>query len=394
MAVNYQRLIESFKRRPVAEAAATLREAFAEKSIRTTDIDLGRLFAECYGWHNFLACRSRETLVTDLMEQSLQEAEGAVTTAAFLNVSGQFMFTNVLDAYATEESVFKDLIPEATASTLDGEKIPGITQMGDELDFRDETEPYPLAGVGEDWIFSPTIRDRGVILPVTWEALFNDKTGQLAQRAADVGKWGAIRREKAAIDCLIDENVTTHRYNWRGTVIASYGDNSGSHTWDNLAASNAILDWTDIDAAEQVFNAITDPYTGEPVPYEPKHLTVTKSLEQVARRVLSATEIRVATPGYATSANPTETHMQNPYLNKYELKTSRLLASRLGTDTSWFLSDWSKYAKCMMAEKANVMQAPPNSEAEFHRRIVLQYRFNERFAYVVVQPRAAVKSTA
>lgn len=391
MALNYTRLVEAYHKRGVSEAGASLKEAFAARSIRPTDIDLGRLFCECFGWNAFLACRARESLATEVMSQRLTEAEGAVTTAAFLNIAGQFTYTNVMDAYATEESVFMDLIPEAQASTLDGEKIPGITNLGDEGDFRAEAEPYKPAGVGEDWIFTPSIRDQGVIVPVTWEALFNDKTGMLASQAADVGKWGKIRREKAAIDCCVDENRTSHRYNWRGTVIASYDDNTGSHTWDNLAGSNGIVDWTDIDAAEQVFNALTDPYTGEPVPYEPKHLTVCKEKEQIARRIISATEIRT---GDITTGAGTQTIQGNPYSNKYEIKTSRLLASRMATDTSWFLSDWSKYAKCMMAEKANVLQAPTNSQAEFERRIVLQYRFNERFAYVVVQPRASVKSTA
>jgi hypothetical protein len=329
------------------------------------------------------------------MNSALQEAEGAVSTSAFLNIQGQFMYQNVLDAYMAEEGVFTALIPEAQASTLDGEKIPGITEMGDELGVRKEGDPYPLAGVGEDWIFTPPIHDRGVIVPVTWEALFNDKTGLVAQRCQDVGKWAKIRREKMAIDCCVDENTTAHRYNWRGTVIASYGDNSGSHTWDNLAASNGLGggDWSKIDAAEQVFNGMTDPYTGEPILINPRHLTVTKQLEQVARRILSATEIRVATPGYATTNAPTQTNMPNPYANKYDLVTSRLLAARLATDTDWFLSDWSKYAKCMVAERMNVLPAPTNNHDEFHRRIVQQYRVNERVAYVVVQPRASVKST-
>ena len=50
-------------------------------------------------------------------------------------------------------------------------------------------------------------------------------------------------------------------------------------------------------------------------------------------------------------------------------------------------------ARYRVAEKMNVQQAPANSEDEFKRRIVQQYRVNERGAYVVVQPRAAVQNT-
>jgi hypothetical protein len=388
---NYKKAIQLHEQRGAHQAGADLAELFKAKEIRPRDIDLGRLFVECFGWQNYVACRARETLVHNVMEQALTEDAGAVSTAAFLNISGQFVYTTVMDAYENEESVFTALIPEAPASTLDGEKIPGITQIGDEIAFRNEGDPYALAGVGEDWVFTPPVRDRGVEIAATWEAFFNDKTGQLADRCGDVGKWGKIHREKAAIDCFVDENVTTHRYNWRGTVIASYGENTGTHTWDNLAATNgALVDWVDLDAIEQVFNAMEDPYTAEPILFDPKYLVVTKSNEQIARRILSATEIR---SGDITSGAGTQMLTNNLYSNKYQLVTSRLLASRMTTDTDYFLADIGKYAKCMIAEKAQVVQAPANSYEEFHRRIVQQWRFNERFAYVVVQPRASVKAT-
>lgn len=386
MAVNYARLVKC--------GPDQIRSLFESKQVRPRDIDLGKAFAEAFGWRAFLDCRAGKTLANDVFRQAVTEAEGAVSTAAFQSISGQFVYQNVLDAYESEEFVFTKLIPEAQASTLDGEKIPGITEIGDELAVRNEGDPYALAGVGEDWIFTPQIKDRGVIVPVTWEAIFNDKTGLLAGRCADVGKWAGVNVEKRAADCVVDENTTAHRYNWRGTVIATYGDNSGSHTWDNLAASNALVDWTDIDTAEQLFNGLTDPYTGEPIMIEPRHLIVTKQLEAVARYNLSATSIATHVGGYATSGNLNEVTYDNPWRAKYELVTSKLLASRMATDTSWFLADVSKLAKRMVAEPLTVVQAPTNNADEFNRRIVSQHRVNERSAFVVVQPRAAVKSTA
>lgn len=392
MAFNYQRAIKLHEQKGADAARATLRELFDAKEIRPTEIDLGRLFCECFGWNEFVACRARQTMVNEVVSRALTESGGAVSTAAFLNISGQFVYTTTLDAYMNEEAVFSKLIPEAPASTLDGEKIPGITQIGDEVQERQEGHAYAIAGVGEDWIFTPPVKDRGVEIPATWEAFFNDKTNQLSDRCADVGKWGRINEEKAAIDCIVDENVTTHRYNWRGTIIASYDNNTGAHTWDNLCGSNgALTDWQDIDAMEQVFNAITDPFTGEPTLWEPKHLIVTKQNEQTARRLFSATEIR---SGDITTGTGMQTVSANLYANKYQLVTSRLLASRLATDTDYFLGDISKYAKRMVAEPANVVQAPPNNYDEFHRRIVQTWRFNYRKQHVVVQPRAIVKATA
>lgn len=394
MAIRYKPLLEEFRKAGVEAAGRNLRENMESGEIKPSDFDLGALFAECFGAHDFMAVRAGQDTYHGVLGRRVVESEGAVATSAFQNISGQIVYSAIMDAYDDEEFVFTPLVPEVPTKFLEGEKLPGITRIGDETGVRKEGDPYPLMGVGEDWIFTPAIRDVGGIVPVTWEAVFADRTGVLLERCAEVGHWRGVRREKQCIDCLVDENSTRHRYNWRGTVIASYGDNSGSHTWDNLAASNALVDWTDLDASEQVFNAIVDPYTGEPVPYEPKYLTVCKELEQTARRVISATEIRVHTGGYAVTGNLTQTNAPNSYSNKYEVKTSRLLASRMTTDTSWFISDWSKYAKYMVAEKMNVQQAPSGLPEEFHRRIVQQYRVNERGEYVVVQPRAAVKATS
>jgi hypothetical protein len=405
MPVNYARLVELFRQKDGEEAVDILRESMSgyepdrqtrrRPDVNPYEVELGRLFEECFGWSEFQACRrgGRDYLATHVMERALTEAEGAVSTSAFLNITGQIVYSMVLDKYQNTANVFTPLIPEVQTAFLDGEKAAGVTQIGDEVQVRNESDPYQLAGVGEDWIFTPVLKDRGMVVPVTWEAIFADRTGQLQERCSAVGEWGGINREKRAINCVIDENVTAHRYNWRGTVIASYGDNSGTHTWDNLAASNGLTDWQNVNTVEQLFNEMLDPYTSEPIDIEPVHLVVTKQLEQTARRIVRQGTIQWTTPGYATSGNVSHHHGDNPYGSKYEVVTSKRIAPLQATDTSWFLGDIGKYAKYMQAEKPTVMQAPPNAPEEFHRRIVSQYRFNERGAYVCVQPRAMCKST-
>lgn len=414
MGVNYEKLVGSF-RRDFNTAARSLAESFKAKEFRPRDFDFGRLWEACFGFNEFRAVREHKSTPGEvyarnkvlhfekgsdglqlLSEEVLRESGGAVSTASFQNISGQIVYTSILEPYQDEEFVFSKLIPEEqiTNGTLDGEKIAGINPIGDEIMVRRERDPYAIAGVSEDWIFAPAVIDRGLIVPVTWEAVFADRTGKLLEYCSEVGTEMARNKEKRAIDCVIDENTTAHRYNWRGTTIATYGDNSGTHTWDNLAASNALVDWTDLDAAEQVFNGLVHPYTGEPIVVEAKHLIVTKQLEQTANRILSATELRVATPGYATSNNPTQTNVANPYRNKYQVVTSRLLAARLATDTSWFIGDVSKAFRYRVAEKMNVQTAPSGNEADFNRRIVQQYRVNENGAYYTRQPRAMVTCQA
>lgn len=392
MAINHNELLKEYRADPNS-AARNLKEGFETGQIKPSEFNLGELFEASFGTSEYRDCQRNRQSVQDVFGRHLTETTGAVNTSAFMNITGQIVYSTILEAYQREDFVFSKLIPDVPTQFLDGEKIAGITNIGPETTVRKEGDPYSLAGVGEDYIFTPPIKDRGVIVPVTWEAVFADRTGQLLEQCGKVGFEAGYDKEVRAIDCIIDENVTTHRYNWRGTVIASYGDNSGTHTWDNLQATNGLVDWTQVDTAEQLFNQLLDPYTGQPIMIEARHLITAKQLDQVARRILSATEIRVATPGFATSANPTQTTMGNPYLNKYMPVSSRILYTRMATKTSWYLGDVSKYAKYMQAEPIQVLQAPANNPDEFRRRIVSQFRVNERGQHVVVQPRAIVKST-
>lgn len=392
---NYTGLAEQFRKDP-AGSLRRLTENFEDRTpeYRPADFDFGQLFEAFFGRDEFVACKKNMQTCGDVYGRHMRETTGAVNTSNFLNITGQIAYSTFLAAYMLEDFKFTKLIPTVSTQFLDGEKIAGITNIGDEMTVRNEGKPYTLAGVGEDYIETPAVKDRGAILEVTWEAVFADRTGQLMSQIAKLGEYLGQNKEKRAIDCVIDENTTTHRYKWRGTTIASYGNNSGTHTWDNLEASNALLDWTDLDAADQLFNGMTDPYTGEPFIIEPKHLIVTKQLEKVAMRIRNATEVRVATPGYATTANPNLTNVANPYGGAFDVVSSRLLAARLATDTSWFYGDVSKYAQYMQVEPINQITAPPNNDDDFARRIVSKTRVNERGAYVVVQPRALVTCTA
>ena len=176
-------------------------------------------------------------------------------------------------------------------------------------------------------------------------------------------------------------------------MIQTYGDNSGTHNWDNLAATNGLVDWTDVDAAEQLLAAITDPETGEPIILTPRHIVVTRQLLYTARRVVNATEITVTTPGYATSGNPTDTKVANPVQN-YAIVSSQLLAARMATDTSWFLGDLTRAFAYMENWPLTVVQAPANSEAEFNLDVVMRFKASERGAAATLEPRAMVKCTA
>lgn len=327
------------------------------------------------------------------LNQVLQEDAGAVTADQFSNITGQIVYNRILQGFAAEEYVFSKIIPNVPTQ-FNGERIAGVSRIGDEAQVVPEGRPYPQVGMSEDYIDTPQTLKRGMIDALTKEAIFFDRTGVILARAGEVGEFLGLNKEKRLIDAFIDKNTTAHQYNWRGTTYATY---QASTPWINVKTSNGLADWTNVDAAEQIFQNITDPWTGEPIMIQPKDLVVTRQNLYVARRIVNATNIQVVTPGFATSGSPSKTDTQNP-IQDYRIISSALLKARMAlaseATTDWFIGDVAEAINYMENFPLTVVQAPVNSQAEFERDIVMQWKASERGAAAVVEPRRLVRSSA
>lgn len=402
MAVNHKSLLTETSKiiESAGESQANkfLRRAFDEKKIKPRDFDFGRLFAEAFGYHRWQAVKN------DRSESAIRVMEnaGGVTTASFQAISGQILYTQFLEGYQAEEFVFSKLIPDKQ-TPFRNERIAGVTGIGDAAEVVGEGEPYPYAQVGENYIDTGMTQKRGFIIALTKEAIFFDRTGQLLDQAKQCGFWAGYNKEKRAIDCVIDENggstagILGHRYRWLGNEIATYGDNSGTHSWDNLVAANALVDYTDVENVLLNAKALSDPFTGVPINFSFKHLVVTPQLMITAHNILSPLKVRLANPGYATSSNPVVTDVENPLrwwqAEDVQVVSSQLLANQLGTDTSWFMGDIGKAFVYRVNFPMEVIQAPANSHDEFTRDIVQQYKVTEMGNYFTMEPRYMQKST-
>lgn len=322
-----------------------------------------------------------------ISDHLLEDGE-AVNSAVFGRITGQIIYTEVMKSFEDEAFVFSQIVPNVSTK-FNGEVIPGIGRMGDVAEVIPEGKPYPRAGLNEDWIRTPTTQKRGLMIDLTREAVFFDRTNMLLERAQELGRWLGYNKEIRLIDAFIDENVTAHRYNWKDTAYASY---QTSTPWDNVTASCTLVDWTDVDEAEQTLAAILDPNTGTPILNTPKDLVVTRQLLYTARRIVNATEIEVATPGWATTGNPTATRASNPIQN-YRIVSSQLLASRMATDTTWYLGDIARMIRYMENFPLQVEQAPVGSGDMWERDIAMSWKAGERGAAVVVEPRVTAKNT-
>lgn len=397
---NYAGIVQLYEaanreHRPVNDANRILQESITAKDIDIHNFDFGALFAQCFSWNDFHHCRSTGRLAGEVME-----AAGPVMTSSFQQISGQIIYGLIIEAYQSPEFVVTKIIP-TRQTQFDFEKVAAVSEIGDEVQVVKEGDEYPVAGMTERYRHAPVLRKRGFRVQLTREVIFFDRTGQLQQMAAGGGKSMGQNREKRAIDCAIDENAGAasaiaggHRYHYLGNSISTYGNDSGNHSFDNLSASTALVDWTDIEAAVLLLDAMTDPSTAEPIVFQAKHLLCARQNELTALRIRNATEITVVTPGFATTGNPTETRVGNPYGGKFEVITSPYVAARLATDTHWFYGDMQTAFEYCQAWPEEIKQLAGGTQLEFDRDVVQQYRFAEYGNYGTKEPRAMIQCTA
>jgi hypothetical protein len=385
VSLNYRELKRRFELDGATRTVEHLSEALAQKDLAPEDFSI-RDLAEALvpdgrQWVRLLDPRSSGNV-------SVLEATDGVDVTAFLNVTGQVLYSKIMDAYHQEAFVVSKLV-QTIPTRFDGEKIPGIGRIADNIDEVAPGMPYPHLGFGEEYLETPNTAKRGFIVPVTKEAIFFDRTHLILSRAAEVGELLGLNKEKRLLDVVIGE---TNNYKYNGTNYDTYYANG---PWVNSLGGNELVDWTNVDNAEQLFADMLDPTTGEPILVRGTTVLVMPAYRHAAHRVFNAAEIN-----YSPTGSATQTTASNP-LGNYRVAESRLayrrvIASGVAAAAAkkwWFMGDFRKAFAYMENWPITVTQAPLNSEADFNNDVVLRFKASERGAAAVLNPRYVVKCT-
>jgi len=385
VSLNYRELKRRYELDGADSTVQHLSESLREGHLKAEDFSIRDLAESLVPsgsqWVRMLDPRSSGSV-------SLMEAGDGVDVSAFLNITGQVIYAKILDAYNQEAFVVSKLV-QHIPTRLDGEKIPGVGKIADNVDIVEAGMPYPNLGFGEDYIETPSTSKRGFIVPVTKEAIFFDRTHLILSRAAEVGEVLGLNKEKRLIDLAIG---ATNNYKPKGTIKQTYAT---SGDWINELAGNELVDWTNVDAAEQLFAEMIDPNTKEPILVRGTTVLVMPAYRHAAHRVFNASEIT-----YTGASSQSATTAANP-LGNYRVEESRLAYRRIvasGVVAAeakkwWLVGDFSKAFAYMENWPITVTQAPVNSEADFNNDIVLRFKASERGAAAVLNPRYIVKCT-
>lgn len=370
---------------------AHLREALEKKQLRPEDFsirDLAEHFVMNTGGETIGSHWVRETCGGPQGQTTLLEAAEGVDSTAFSNITGQLIFARVLEGYQHPQFALSRLIPP-TPTRLSGEKIPGITRIGDRAEEVGEGMPYPNFGFGEEFVETPETTKRGLIVPVTRETIFFDRTNLVLRRAGEVGEFLGLNKEKRLVDVVIG---AVNNYKRNGSSANTYVTSGSDRVNDQ---SNPLVDWTNVDQAEQLLADMTDPATNEPILISADTILAMPANFRTAQRIVSATEVTSTTPsGVATTTD-------NPIVGQFRVERSQLaylrIQSELGVASTdareyWFLGRFDKAFAYMENWPITVSQAPANSEAEFTQDIVLRFKASERGAAAVIDPRYVVRN--
>lgn len=372
--------------------------SLADGSLRPHDFSLREVFES-----TVVDSRTGERVGRSVLEawrQGNQSASimEAVSTSDFSNIIGQIAFSEVLTSFDNPGFIGDSLMRKITTNFLDGEKLPGMSNIGDTAETIGENKPYPLVGFGETFIETPRTDKNGMIVEISKEAVIADRTGMILQQANTIGEALGIKKEKRQLDTAL--GLTTSYSRNGGAAQATYGDTHTNGSFDNLSASTALVDYTDIEVVLLLFDGLADLETGEPVVLGPTaQLVCPSDLMLTARRIINATEVRTGSdsgPGTAplfVSGNPLQGFGLDGPQAMFTVASNQFVKDRTSSASTWFYGDFMKAFAYMEVWPITVVQAPANNEKEFTNDTVARYKVSERGTPAVIRPWHVVKCT-
>lgn len=356
----------------------------ANVTIRPQDFSIRELFEE-FVPHGRELVRSFSPRKHGRSEVSLLEA-GAVDTSAFSNISGQIFFASTLDAFNSPEFIADRLTRTVQTDLQEEEKIPGISLPGDVAEKIGENQPYPEVGLSEEWVMTPEKIKEGFILPISKEAIFGDRTGLLLDRASTGARMMAINKEKRVLDEVLGVN-TSYRRNG-GAAQAAYGNTHTNGDFDNLS-NTALQDYSDIEAALLLFDAITDPGTGELISISSTQIVVPTALLFTARSIVNATEVRTTTNTNTQSLAP------NPLApTPMTVESNAYVKDRSSSATAWWIGDFQRAFTYRQNWPITTEEERETGPRAFSHDTIARFKVSEKGVPATEEPRYVVQGNS
>jgi hypothetical protein len=215
----------------------------------------------------------------------------------------------------------------------------------------------------------------------------------LAQAGA-VGNFLGLRKELSLIDVIIG---FVNNYIRNGTGTNTYLT-AGSYV--NNQTGVDLVDYTDVDAAEQLLGEMVDPTTGLPIPIadQSRVLIVSPARVMRASSIINATTISV---GDITTGTGLQTTSRSPIAMPVQLVSSRLMMQRIiatmeaetaKAHDGWFWGSLMAFVWKELWPLAVFQQSGQGSAAGFERDVVMRWKARYHGVAAVKEPRLITRN--
>jgi len=380
---NLKNLVESEGSRTIA---TKLRRLFEKGELRPEDVSVQELWESLVGpMPKTLSFEHRRG------GHIMQLTEAAVDTTAFADVMGQVLMSRAMERYNITGYV-GELLTDTLQTNKLSERAPGFL-LQDATAEVDEGMPYPEAGMSDQYVSFLSGKKRGILLSITEEAIFRDETGWLLRRAGDIGEYVRADKETRILN-VVTGTTTAYRINGVNTALYSAtAASAGGH--GNLQATNALVDWTDIDVVMKLIALQRGADTTTSITIVPKQLVVPYALYATASRILRATSNDYISRVNAAAGTADAQYVMtggNPYAGMFALITTPRLDGY--ATTTWYMGDFKRALLYREHWPFQSFKRNANTEDGFKRDIAVQFKFREWGTSEVIDHRHAYQSTA
>ncbi len=292
-AIKARELKKQYRAMGPVKMNAHLTEALDNKDLKPEDFDFAELAEAFLSREFFRSCDPRNP-DADEARRILYEGEDAVDSTAFLDITQRVISATVMENFMMESGIAAGLIDLEPNIRVRNERRPGITPIGDFNERVHEGMPFPRQNrLGDKFQDFGDNYKRGLIVGLTKESLFFvGLSAEITRQAARVGEWLGVNKDKRIWEVILG---ISNNFNYGGNAYNTYNATNQQVGGLTIAPANIhdrqLRDWTDIDYAERLFDAMTDPDTGESIEIGGQTLIVMPPRWANAKRILAATTV-------------------------------------------------------------------------------------------------------
>lgn len=320
-----------------------------------------------------------------------------VQSTAFSVLTGNVIAARVQQEYNATPSVLDRLVTPLP-SKMRTERFAGLQALGD-IDAVPEGQEYPESGFFDRATEGPEPCKRGTMIGITEETVYFDQTGQILTRARGIGRAAREDREAYGIRAIQDAAGYSAFYPvvaGTPTQTALYRSAAAGAEWYNktvnLTTTNALVDWTDIDAALQTAYAITDE-KGNPITFLANVLLVPRALLATALRIVGATQLQFAAGTDTTAAWTANTTVSPNVVALLQQSGGSLIpltSPYMADTTTWYLGDFQAQFYEQEIFPIQTVELPPDQRKD----IITGFRVRRKSRVYAADDKFVIKNTA